>query len=323
MNKLLVIKFFSGVVNILICLIAAAVILFRQNWFGKGDTYAFLFWTVPFAVAISVSGNTILNFYRTTPFPLRFLLIVLTSGLLSICWTYCVFLLLGPWMNAFSIPVLYLWIGGSTFQLLFLDWRLPKSPVKTKISKAIIGILSFPLALVLTTLTMYLLSALSSYLSMPEKETYLIPNDFEGNFRVIYGEKCGINPSYENGRRVLRIPDNGVLIIQPEFEPGIIDHEYYFVDRKGNRQKIKMFLDYNERMKGTPGVLLGGSGSFGGTMPDGSSSGESEFAIHFTDFTVFNTDTTSGNDESGFNFQSRFDSLTNALVDQCRHKNGL
>ncbi len=305
------------------CLVAVTIVLYRQDWFGKGDTYAFVFWTVPLAVGLGVTGKTILNLFRTNSFLLRLLFIILTAGLLSFGWAYCVALVLGPWIGAFSIPILYLWIGGSILQLLFLDWRLPKQADKPKVSKVILGLLSFPLTLIVVVIGMYLFSFAISYLTRPEKETYLIPNDFEGEFRIIYGEKCGINPAIENGRRVLQIPANGILIIQPDFEAGAIDHEYYLVDKNGKRQKINMLWDYKQRTTKSPGVLLSGSGSMGGAMPDGGSSSESPLAIHFTDFTVFNKDTTARDNREEFKFQQRFDSLTNALVDECRKKNGL
>jgi hypothetical protein len=323
MNRPIIIKLFSGLINILTCLVAVTIVLYRQDWFGKGDTYAFVFWTVPLAAGLGVTGKSIVNLFRKSSFLLRLVFIILIAGLLSFGWAYCVALVLGPWIGAFSIPILYLWIGGSILQLLFLDWRLPKQSEKLKTSRVILGLLSFPLTLIIVVIGIYLFSFASSYLTRPEKETYLIPNDFEGKFRVIYGEKCGINPPFENDRRVLNIPDNGILIIQPKFEAGIIDHEYFLVDKKGNRKKINMLWDYKQRTTESPGVLLGGSGSMGGAMPDGGSSSESPLAIHFTDFTVFNKDTTSSDEREEFKFQQRFDSLTNALVDECRKKNGL
>lgn len=304
-------------------LVAVTIVLYRQDWFGKSDTYAFLFWTVPLAVGLSVTGNTIVNLFRTKHFLLRLLFIVLTAGLLSIGWAYCVALVLGPWIGAFSIPILYLWIGGSIFQLLFLCWRLPKQTQKPKASKVILGLLSFPLTSILLVISMYLFSFVSSYLTQPEKETYLIPNDFEGEFRVVYGEMCGINPPFENDRRVLNIPENGILIIQPKFEAGTIDHEYFLVDKKGNRKKINRLWDYKQQTTELPGVLLGGSGSVGRAMPDGASSSDSPLAIHFTDFTVFNKDTTVRDEREELKFQQRFDSLTNTLVNECRKKTGI
>jgi hypothetical protein len=163
MNRQIIIKIFSGLINMLTCLVALTIVLYRQDGFGKSDTYAFLFWTVPLAVGLSATGNILVNLFRTKHFLLRLLFIVLTAGLLSIGWSYCVALVLGPWIGAFSIPVLYLWIGGSIFQLLFLYWRLPKQTQKPKASKVILGLLSFPLTSILLVIGMYLFSFVSSY----------------------------------------------------------------------------------------------------------------------------------------------------------------
>lgn len=322
-NKPFFIKLLSGIINILTCLIAVTIVLFHQNWFGNGDTYAFVFWTVPLAGGLSVTGKTIINLFRKKSFWLRLCFIILIAGILSFAWAYCVALLLGPWINAFSIPILYLWIGGSILQLLFLDWRLPKQMEKQTSSKIIRGLLSFPLTIIIVVIGMYLFSFASSYLTRPEKETYLIPNNFEGRFRIIYGEKCGIDPPYKSDRRELQIPGNGILIIQPKFKAGTIDHEYYLVDKGGNRQKINMLVDYKQSPIDAPGVLFRVSGCMGGPMPDGGSSSESPLSIHFTEFIVFNKDTSSRDEKKEFIFNQQFDSLTNALVNKCRNRNGM
>ena len=159
---------------------------------------------------------------------------------------------------------------------------------------------------------------ISFYQSFAPKETYLIQDDFVGEFRVIYSEECGIEPTNEKGRRILIIPDNGILIVRPKFKAGWVNNEYYLVDKKGNRKKLNELFNYKERLTKSPGVLMGGSGSMTGEMPDGNSSSESPLAIHFTDFTVFNKDTTIRSDKESFKFHQRFDSLTTALVEVCR-----
>ena len=175
-------------------------------------------------------------------------------------------------------------------------------------------ILGFPIILLLSVIGIYGLSFIGSYLSKPEPETFLIPTNFEGSFKVIYGEECGLNPPIENGRIILQIPANGILIVQPEFEGGIIDHEYYFIDNDGKRTKIEQYENYSDGTKNIPGVRLGGSGSIGGAMPNGGSSSESPLAIHFTDFQVYQ-DTI---DRYDFKEERKFDSLTTALVEECR-----
>ena len=166
-------------------------------------------------------------------------------------------------------------------------------------------------------LVLFVLSFLGSC-TRPAKETILIPDSFEGEFRIIYSEKCGLNPKLENGRRVLEIPQNGILIIQPELEAGIIDRQYYILDSDFNRTKINQLGDYEERKTKAPGVLTGGSGTLGGAMPDGGLSSESPLAIHFADFTLFNTDTTTIDERERYKLHQRFDSITTELVKECR-----
>ena len=230
------------------CLIAVIIVLYQQDWFGKGDTYAFVFWTIPLAVGLSVVGQTIVNLFRQRHFLLRLFLIILTAGLFSFGWAYFVALILGPWIGAFSIPILYLWIVGSTLQLLFLDWRLPKQTEKPKISKIIIGLLSFPLTAIIVVIGMYIISFASSYLTRPEKELYLIPEGYVGKVVVIFNQADGEKPEYENDRRVYRIPETGVLFTQLKDEQGIINQEYYYVSQNGQRRKLGVLdtRDFNE-----------------------------------------------------------------------------
>lgn len=314
MKNPIIIKILSGLVNLLSGLAAAIVILYFQDWFGSGDTYSYLFWTIPLSIGIAIFGKSILNLFPLKNKQLRLLITLIVSVVISFGWVYGVYLILGPWINAFSIPVFLLWIIGMFFQLAFIDQFIQTQHTKTTAKSYIKVILGFPIILILSVIGIYGLSFIGSYLSKPEPETFLIPTNFEGSFKVIYGEECGLNPPIENGRIILQIPANGILIVQPEFEGGIIDHEYYFIDNDGKRTNIEQYENYSDGTKNIPGVRLGGSGSIGGAMPNGGSSSESPLAIHFTDFQVYQ-DTI---DRYDFKEERKFDSLTTALVEECR-----
>lgn len=302
----------------LACLIFVIIVLIRQDFFGKGDIYAFLFWTIPLVVGLSVSGQAIIDIFKIKNPLLRRLLILFVSTLISAGWVYVVYLVLGPWINTFSFPIFYIWIFGNSVQLLFIDWSLPKSIEQKKISKVLIRLLLFPASLLLTLIIIFCLSFLKDYLTRPEKEIYLIPNNINGKIRVIYGETCGQNPPFENGRRVMKIPNNRILIVQPKFQAGIIDNEYYLVDNNGKRTKIDERLNYDEKLKKPPEIMITGSGSIAGDLPDGGSSTESPLAIHFTDFVFYNMDFDSTNERQKTLLESKFDSVTTSLVNSCR-----
>ncbi len=195
MRRPIIIKIFSLLINTLICLIGALIALYFQNWFGCSDTYSLLFWTIPLATGLAVSGQTILSLFRTENRLLRLLLTVLTAGLIAFGFVYLVYLFLGPWINAFSIPVFYLWIAGTFGQLLFLDLLLPQTVENLKPTKTVLGMAAFPLTVIAIVIGIYAIFFASSYLKKPEPEKFLIPINFEGKVRIVYGEECGINPS--------------------------------------------------------------------------------------------------------------------------------
>ncbi len=317
MKRSIIIKVLSGLLNILTCLIGTLVVLSFQDWFGSNDIYPLLFWTIPLSTGLVVSGKNILTLFRTQNRILRLLLIILTAILIPFAFVYLVSMFLGSWINAFSLPIFHLWIVGTFVQLLFLDLFLLKITKKIKPIKTLLKIVILPITIILTIIGMYMISFLNAYLTRPEPETFLIPDNYAGKIRIVYGEECGVNPLIENGRRVLQIPNSGLLIIKPKFKAGIIDHEYYFVDSNGNRTIANRNNGYEDQSRG---VQLSGSGSIGGAMPDGSSSSESPLAIHFTDFYVHSGSSNEFTNKEYTAQEKRIDSLTRASVKDCRKK---
>lgn len=316
-NKWLI-KTGSAILNLVVCLLVLGLILVKQHFFGRGDTYAFLFWSAPLAISIAIVGDTILNLLGSNRAYVR-LGIMLIAAALAYGWVWLVYLVLGPWINTFSFPVFYLWLIGNYAQLIFLNWVLPPPVKRLKTTKRFASLLLIPVVAVSTVALLIGLSMATSYFNRPEKELYLIPIGFKGRFRVIYGQECGISPLYEQGRRVLQIPDDGILIIKPTFKAGLIDNQYYLVNKSGRRQRARELLGYREAKTKTPGILLSRTGSLGGPMPDGSSSSESPLAIHYSDFEVFTKDTAVISDQVASRQEQTFDSLMTAKVDACRN----
>lgn len=81
------------------------------------------------------------------------------------------------------------------------------------------------------------------YLLLPkaELETFLIPTDFRQQLVVVFDEPCGQTPTYENGRTIYQIPDNGILITKIPRTMGVIDRKFYLVEEDGNRMEIPEF----------------------------------------------------------------------------------
>lgn len=122
--------------------------------------------------------------------------------------------------------------------------------------------------------------------------TFIIPNNFEGKFVIGHKERCGKELEYENGRILIYVPQNGVVILKEEIEIGYHDYAYYFLDKNGNKKKIKEYKDKysNIESKKEPGALFFGTGTRKISQYFQDTSKVNNKEIEFLSFFVFNRD---------------------------------
>jgi len=135
-------------------------------------------------------------------------------------------------IGTFVIPYFFLIMPIVVLIAILLIW-ISKRKTLTKILWTV-----SPLGLLV------LLFVINYQLNKMESETYLVPKEFRGNFAVYFEESCGVDAEYEKGRRIYRVPDDGMLITKFEREFGIIDNEFYLIDTEGNKlilKEIKLF----------------------------------------------------------------------------------
>ncbi len=167
------------------------------------------------------------------------------------------------------------------------------------------------LATVIAPLFLYfpIMHIVFSLYSKTDPVKFIIPADYEGQFCVVYGEKCGTSPIKIADTIILSIPDNGILILQAKYKPGIVSHQFYLKNKNGNSKKINEVYSLKDVNNHMPAILMGGTGSIGSSSPGGASSNET--SITFTKFTVFNRDTL-------LSKSHKTEQLIDSLVSQCR-----
>jgi hypothetical protein len=180
---------------------------------------------------------------------------------------------------------------------VLLVW-LSKKSVKTKIFSTVLPIIFYVPAT-------YLFLLAYNYTT---PKTFLIPADLEGTIRIVYEEKCGVKLYKENGRQLLQFPESGILILNEKFDGGI-NNEYFLVDKNGKRTKVEQSIDYKDKPKKLPFILVGGAGTIGGD--------EKDKGITFSDFDLYNKDTIQIED---YKQMQRLDSITTEIVRACRTK---
>lgn len=207
--------------------------------------------------------------------------------MITITFVTCVvsFYLLVFGIFILGIGVLFVWVS--------------KKPIKTKLLATIL-----PVLLYLPATYLFLLAY--NYAS---PKTFLIPADYKGTIRIIYEENCGETLHKENGRQILRFPENGILILNEKFDGGV-NNKYYLVDKNGNRTEVNQILDSKDRTKKLPSIQVGGAGTLGGD--------EENKGITFSDFYLYIRDTRTSADD--YKISQHFDSLTTEIVNLCRSK---
>lgn len=134
-------------------------------------------------------------------------------------------------IGVFHVGVLYLCgipIFGLLLGIIFL-WS-SKENLKTKI------LLTFlPIPVVVATFFWMV------QLNKAEPEIFLIPQNYRGSFLIKFNESCGESIAYENGSRVYRIPESGVLILKVKQTLGFLDRKFFLIENDGNLTKLAEF----------------------------------------------------------------------------------
>lgn len=81
-----------------------------------------------------------------------------------------------------------------------------------------------------------------------EDTVRLIPEGYEGSVLIIFNQEDGEPKEYEEGKRVYKIPDNGVLKTQFEPNYGVQNHQFFYVNKEGNRTEIPFVLVQNKEV---------------------------------------------------------------------------
>ncbi|CAN5913634.1 hypothetical protein BH11BAC7_BH11BAC7_08770 [soil metagenome] len=146
-----------------------------------------------------------------------------------------------------------------------------------------------------------------SAINKKEAVTVIVPHDFSGQVRVVYGEKNGLIPEKNDGRTILNIPANGVLIIQPFLGSGMTDVQYYRVDEKGIPVKINTMKSGEDKNVARPAAF------FEGTMSGESKDGNQTASLDY----IYDAFFVLGNDSaktSTFTEEQNMNPLTDSLV---------
>ncbi|MEX1000649.1 MAG: hypothetical protein WDZ35_00890 [Crocinitomicaceae bacterium] len=73
-----------------------------------------------------------------------------------------------------------------------------------------------------------------------DPEKIIINEDYRGNVIIIHNQPEAVNIE-KNGRKILRIPQNGILKVQSPINEGWQDQVVYIEDKNGNMSKVPIY----------------------------------------------------------------------------------
>ena len=71
-----------------------------------------------------------------------------------------------------------------------------------------------------------------------EPETHLIPEGYTGYVYIVQSDSLGEPEQFDEGRRLYRVPADGLLLTQFGSNDGIIDQQYFYVGEAGASRQI-------------------------------------------------------------------------------------
>lgn len=88
-----------------------------------------------------------------------------------------------------------------------------------------------------------LLICVSSCAQQKAEDTVrLIPEGYVGSVLITFNQEDGEPKEYEDGKRIYIIPENGVLKTQFGSNYGVQNHQFFYVNKEGNRTEIPFVI---------------------------------------------------------------------------------
>lgn len=257
----------AGVISTVVAPLATAAYVWANHGFGEGDLPVFALWSL--GLGVLVSAVLPLSYVRAIRRlrGVRALLGAVWGAVTGVLFAYALAFGMGPWIRAFSFPILYIWAGaaalGSAIGVQFVTSEHVEAQRRRKLWMSVgvaLGVLlitaAAPLGLMLGGIYVW---------DRAESEIHLLPAGFTGPVVILFGQAEGATPAREGRARLYKIPASGVLRTQFPDNPGWSAPKYYYVDADGKRSPIVAGAPCDDSLAGDPvEACLEGTLSIGG-----------------------------------------------------------
>ena len=91
-----------------------------------------------------------------------------------------------------------------------------------------------------------------------DKEAIIVPKDFKGYIVIIYSQKTGFPSQYDNGKRIYKIPRDGIYKTQLASNNGLRDLPDFYYEKITPERQLPSYAEFD---KIPPNVVVGFMGA--------------------------------------------------------------
>ena len=154
----------TGFIASLLAASGFALVKSRLNdWWGINDLKSAIFWLVVFSLTISLISKTVLMLIQNKSSIYQTLTTFVSSFLFAYGAYFLMFIIMGGYVNAFSLSFFLMFLFGSFVQLLIHSFSAISLSSKTVIKTLVIVVFGFPLIFLAVSYSIILLQFLVNY----------------------------------------------------------------------------------------------------------------------------------------------------------------
>jgi len=222
-----------------LAVLVALAYVARNAGFGRGDIPGFAFWSAILVIPLILAFRSAARFIATLRSSARASFGLLLGALCGVLFTIALALGMGPWIGAFSFPILYIWMASAALSLSAASLLLMPPPVKPTLRDSLrwtgITLLSF---LMVGILPVGLVLGSTFIWGRAQREVYLVPGAFEGPVFVVFDQPTGHPLPIVDGQRVIQVPPSGVVVTSSPIAEGWKKPDVVRVQNGGSRVHV-------------------------------------------------------------------------------------
>ena len=154
----------TGFIASLLAASGFALVRSRLNdWWGINDLKSAIFWLVVFSLTISLISKYVLMLIQKKNPIYQTLMTFISSFLFAYGGYFLMFIIMGGYVNAFSVPIFLMFLFGSFVQLLIYSFSVISLSSETVIKPLFIVVFGFPLIFLAVSYSIILLQFLVNY----------------------------------------------------------------------------------------------------------------------------------------------------------------